>query len=104
MYLDRALAVSRQLGDSTLTAVILNNRGNLLVTQQKNTEAVATYKESAALAKDSGQRLLRARALTNAATTLETHAPSAGGAAPSVDDLAEVRRHHSDWQRHGQKY
>ena len=70
MYLDRALSVSRQTGDATLTAVIQNNRGNLLVTQQKNTEAIAAYNESAALAKDSGQRLLRARALTNAATIL----------------------------------
>jgi CHAT domain-containing protein/predicted negative regulator of RcsB-dependent stress response len=70
MYLDRALGVSRQIGDSTLTAVILNNRGNLLVTQQKNAEAIAAYKESAALAKQAGHRLLRARALTNAATTL----------------------------------
>src|SRR4030095_9874870 len=38
MYLDRALGVSRQTGDSTLTASILNNRGNLLVTQEKNAE------------------------------------------------------------------
>jgi CHAT domain-containing protein len=70
MYLDRALDVSRQTSDTTLTAVILNNRGNLLVTQQKNTEAIAAYKESAELAKQAGQRLLRARALTNAATIL----------------------------------
>jgi CHAT domain-containing protein len=70
MYLDRALAVSRQTGDTTLTAVILNNRGNLQATQQKNTEAIAAYKESADLAKQAGQRLLRARALTNAATIL----------------------------------
>jgi CHAT domain-containing protein/predicted negative regulator of RcsB-dependent stress response len=67
MYLDRALAVARQLGDSTLTAVIQNNRGNFLMTQKKNVEAIAAYKESAVLAKQQGQRLLRARALTNAA-------------------------------------
>ena len=85
MYLDRALGVSRQLGDSTLTAVILNNRGNLLVTQQKDTEAVAAYKESAALAKQAGQRLLRARALTNAATTLRRT-----GAAQESRDLLDA--------------
>ncbi len=70
MYLGRALDVARQLGDLTLTAVILNNRGNLLVTQQKNAEAIAAYKESATLAEQVGRRLLRARALTNAAVVL----------------------------------
>jgi len=70
LYLSRALSVARQVGDSTLTAVIQNNRGNLLVTQQKNAEAIAAYKESAELAKQAGQRLLRARALTNAASVL----------------------------------
>ncbi len=70
LYLSRALSVARQVGDSTLTAVIQNNRGNLLVTQQKNAEAIAAYKESAELAKQAGQRLLRARAMTNAAAVL----------------------------------
>jgi len=85
MYLDRALAVSRQLGDSTLTASILNNRGNLLVTQEKNAEAIAAYKESAEIAKQAGQWLLRARALTNAATTLRRT-----GAAQESRDLLDV--------------
>jgi CHAT domain-containing protein/predicted negative regulator of RcsB-dependent stress response len=85
MYLDRALGVSRQIGDSTLTAVILNNRGNLLVTQQKNAEAVAAYKESATLAKQAGHRLLRARALTNAAMTLRQT-----GAAQESRDLLDA--------------
>ena len=78
--------VARQIGDSTLTAVILNNRGNLLVTQQKNAEAIAAYKESAALAKQVGQRLLRARALTNAASG----SPSDRGG-PGVQGLAGCR-------------
>jgi CHAT domain-containing protein len=85
MYLDRALGVSRQVGDSALTAAILNNRGNFLVTQQKNAEAVAAYKESATLAKQAGLRLLRARALTNAATTLR-HT----GAAQESRDLLDA--------------
>jgi hypothetical protein len=87
MYLYRALAVSRQTGDSTLTAVILNNLGNLLVAQQKNAEAIAAYKESATLAKQAGHPLLRARALTNAATTLrQTGAQDLGSDAAS-DEL-----------------
>ena len=85
MYLDRALAVSRQTSDSTLTAVILNNRGNLLVAQQKNAEAIAAYKESATLAKQAGHPLLRARALTNAATTLRQT-----GAAQESRDLLDA--------------
>ncbi|MET0486393.1 MAG: tetratricopeptide repeat protein, partial [Candidatus Rokuibacteriota bacterium] len=85
MYLYRALAVSRQTGDSTLTAVILNNRGNLLVAQQKNAEAIAAYKESATLAKQAGHPLLRARALTNAATTLRQT-----GAAQESRDLLDA--------------
>jgi CHAT domain-containing protein/Tfp pilus assembly protein PilF len=85
MYLDRALAVSRQSGDVTLTATIQNNRGNFLVAQQKNAEAIAAYKESAALAKQAGRRLLRARALTNAATTVR-----GTGAAQESQDLLDT--------------
>jgi CHAT domain-containing protein len=66
-YLRRGLDVAAELGDAGLTAVMQNNLGNLLATQEKHAEAVAAYRESADLAKRAGLLALVGRALVNAA-------------------------------------
>ena len=68
--LKRALDVARRLPDQALTATILNNLGNLKTSQIKPDEALTAYRESIALATAPAQRLLRARASTNAANVL----------------------------------
>jgi CHAT domain-containing protein len=47
----------------------LNDLGNLLVTQKKSDEALAAFEESSALARESGDSLLAAQSLCNAAAT-----------------------------------
>ena len=46
--------MAKELGDSGLSATILNNLGNLFITQRKYDEALGAYMESIALAKKSG--------------------------------------------------
>src|SRR5204863_2562161 len=55
--------------DSKLAAAILNDLGNLLVTQQKYSEALTKYEESVAFARQTSNSLLTAQALCNAAST-----------------------------------
>jgi CHAT domain-containing protein/Tfp pilus assembly protein PilF len=66
-YLHQALELARKLDQPGLLAVILNNLGNLLVSQQKPHEALEAYRESVARAKDGKQYAMMVRALTNAA-------------------------------------
>jgi CHAT domain-containing protein len=95
--LKRALDVARRLPDQTLTATILNDLGNLRASQGKQDEAVTAYQESIKLAGGPAQRLLRARASTNAANILRQRAK--GGDARTlldraVDDLRTLGQSH----------
>src|SRR6266568_1883515 len=56
-------------GNTPLTAVVLNDLGGLLVTEQKHDEALAAFEESSTLARQSSDGLLTAQALCNAAAT-----------------------------------
>ena len=66
-HLNEGLAMAKEMGDSGLSATILNNLGNLFTTQRKYDEALGAYMESIALAKKSGNASLEVRTLTNAA-------------------------------------
>ncbi len=66
--LDEGYGLSMEAGATDLTAVILINRGNLLVSRTKNSEAVAAFRESAELAEKAGNASLAASATVNAAT------------------------------------
>ncbi len=67
--LAEALVSARVVRDEALTAAILNDLGNSQAAQQKNGEALASYRESSDLARKSANRPLVARALSNAAST-----------------------------------
>ena len=66
-YLKRALALAQQDDDHRAQALVLNNQGNLLLSQELYQKAIDTYQQAADLANQSDDRLLQARALTNAA-------------------------------------
>jgi CHAT domain-containing protein len=63
-----ALAIARSEKLDAIAAAILTNIGNLQVSQQKYPEALAAFKESAALAAQAGDRQAAAAAGINAAT------------------------------------
>ena len=69
--LDDAIAQSNQLDDRALTASLLYTRGHLLIMQQKRPEALAAYRQSAALAQQAQRPDLEARSLVNAAVSAE---------------------------------
>ena len=64
----RALDLATRLGDDRLSAFIGNNRGKLFAAQGEYDVAIATYRDSARLARDNAMPTLAARALSNAAT------------------------------------
>jgi CHAT domain-containing protein len=67
--LGEALKTGRANRDSKLTAAILNDLGNLLMSQQAYPEALAAYDECVVLAHQSSNSWLTAQALCNAAAT-----------------------------------
>jgi len=71
-YLNEGLRAAKELDNQglsqDLSAIILNNLGNLFTAQKKYPEALAAYSESAALAKSRGNPSLGTRAMINAAT------------------------------------
>ena len=69
VLLAEALVSARVARDEALTGAILNDLGNSQAAQQKNGEALASYRESSDLAHKSANRPLVARALSNAAST-----------------------------------
>jgi CHAT domain-containing protein len=91
-YLDRALALAREARTPELIAAVLNDLGNLRSTEGKHAEALVAYRESIALTTPSGNRILMARASTNAAAALR-HLGQAP-AAPALLDAAfdEIRQ------------
>ena len=67
-YLTEGLRLARESGNLALSAVILNNLGNLRTSQENYKDAVAAYMESDSLAMAGDNPALAASALTNAAT------------------------------------
>src|SRR5437870_7389156 len=55
-HLERGLRRARERGDRGLTAALLNDLGNVLVTKKQDAEALAAYRESAALAEQADRR------------------------------------------------
>ena len=68
--LTRAFDLAAELGDNRLAAFIGNNRGKLFAARGEYDVAIATYRDSARLARDNAMPMLAARALSNAATLL----------------------------------
>ncbi|GJL52726.1 MAG: hypothetical protein NPIRA01_39530 [Nitrospirales bacterium] len=66
-YLTDALAEARELEDSALVATILNDRGNVLASQQRYSEALGSFTESTVLAEAINHHSLAVTALINAA-------------------------------------
>ena len=90
-YLRDALAAARTLPGSELTAVTLNDLGNLLTTQHKYPEAVAAYRESITLAADPTLVLLRSRSRVNTGIALREQG-HAREALTAIDEaLGELR-------------
>jgi CHAT domain-containing protein len=67
--LREALESATAAQDTRLAAEIWNDLGNLLATEQKDTEALAAYQQAATLAQQAGDKSLSAQALCNAALT-----------------------------------
>ena len=67
--LRESLAMARADKNQELTAAILTDLGDLLVTQKRPDEALAAFVESGDLARQAGDGLLTAQALCNAAAT-----------------------------------
>jgi CHAT domain-containing protein len=89
---DEALVMARPLGDAALTATLLHTRGNVFMAQQQPSEALAAYRESAALAQRARQSGVAARALTHAAMAA-AYEPQAQTATALLEEaLAHLRR------------
>ena len=65
--LREALAITRELGDGPTTTSVLNNLGNLQTEQGNVADALATFQEAISLAQLNTNRLLTAKAASNAA-------------------------------------
>jgi CHAT domain-containing protein len=85
-YLERALKLAREAQAPAVTAATLNDLGNFRATQGKHAEALAAYQESISLAKGGDQRILLARASTNAAAAMRQLGQAQ--AAPDLLDAA----------------
>ncbi len=90
-YLQQSLGLARLDKDAGRTAAVLNDLGNLYAGQRKYAEAIAAYRESAALAQRAGLRVLAARGLGNAAGALRQNGMPKEADAALQAALAEVR-------------
>ena len=91
--LTEAVGLSRERETPTLTAVALNNLGNLLVFQEDLDHALARYQEAVAEAVASGNGRLSAQARANAARTavqLGQTAPGEALLAKALEDAAAL--------------
>ena len=66
--LTAASDLARRLGDEPLSAFIENNRGKLFAARAEYDDAIASYQDSARVARNNLLPVLAARALSNAAT------------------------------------
>jgi CHAT domain-containing protein/Tfp pilus assembly protein PilF len=90
--LDAALIIARELGHARLSASILNTLGNLAMTRKKHGGALAAYRESVDLARQAGDRVLIAVALTNVAVAWRLDGQSEQSWAALDLAFAEARR------------
>jgi CHAT domain-containing protein len=87
-----ALVLARTLEDAPLTARLLHTRGNGLMAQQRPHEALAAYRDSAALAQQAQQFALAARALAHAAVAAAHEQLIQTAQALLEEALAHLRR------------
>ncbi len=90
MY-ERGLAVAREIGDQSLTAVLLNNIANVLRQQGSLAAALKTYEESLAISREIGDRSSVALILNNMAIGLRVQGDLAGAKKNYLEALA-IRR------------
>jgi tetratricopeptide (TPR) repeat protein len=69
-HLEQGLTMARALDDAGLAAATLNNLGNLFAGQARYADAVAAYRESAALSRQARNPVATARALSNQASAV----------------------------------
>jgi CHAT domain-containing protein/Tfp pilus assembly protein PilF len=96
-YLDEGLRLARELKNDDVSAIILNNLGNLLTQQKKYPEALAAYKESASLAAARTNRLLVTTALINAAsasTNIKQHKEAKALLDKALDQMPALEPSH----------
>ena len=90
-YLQRSLGLARGR-DQQRAAAVLNDLGNLHLGQAQYEQALAAYRESVALARAAGLRVLAARALANAAAAYRRQGKAAQSDASLQEALAELRQ------------
>jgi len=90
MY-ERGLTVAREIGDQSLTAVLLNNIANVLRQQGSLAAALKTYEESLAISREIGDRSSVALTLNNMAIGLRVQGDLAGAKKRYLEAL-EIRR------------
>ena len=90
-HLQLSIAMARECDCHEIEAISHTNLGNLLAADGDHHEALAHYRESAALAEQAGSAKLAARALTNAA-----RAALAAGRFTEARDLLEEARKAAD--------
>ncbi|MDD5141071.1 MAG: CHAT domain-containing protein [Verrucomicrobiales bacterium] len=97
--LRESLAMARADKNHQLTATILNDLGDLLVTQKKPDEALAAFEESSDLARQSGDLLLTAQSLCNAATTAASAGMDKKAEQLNGEALKEIERLQASHQK-----
>lgn len=70
-FLNEGLRMARELGETDLTAALLNDMGNVLASEKKYDEASQAYTESITLTQKSRNHSLEVNALINAAMALQ---------------------------------
>ena len=90
--LRESLEMARAETNSLLTAAILNDLGNLLLTQQKLDDALAAFGESCSLARQSGEGLLTAQALCGEAAAAARAGLDQKAGELNGEALAEIDR------------
>lgn len=86
----KALQAARANHDAQLEGIILNDQGNLLVTQGDLTQALSVYQTSAERAREAGDYGLTAQALSNAAMTSAQTGDSEGADALNTRALQAI--------------
>jgi CHAT domain-containing protein len=86
--LKRSLDMARDGRDPALTAAVLNDLGNFFMTRRKTREAVAAYRESAALAEGTGDASQAMRARVNMARALR-QSGDVRAARQTLDDVLD---------------
>jgi CHAT domain-containing protein len=91
-FLQDALDAARTEQDIEAEAEVLNDLGNLFLTQQKSADALSTYQLSVELARKSGSAALTAQALCNAAAVASQSDDLALAGELNAQALLEIER------------